>query len=180
MMRPVQTREEYLSLRNGGRQKEVLKAVRSGDVRQKNRLVQMNYSCLPNEDGSLKASKTMSTTVGMDIDHISPEEMQAVRDRILAKKDELGLLMLELSARGLGYHLVFKRRPELSQEDNLRWASNLLDVAYDEGAKDITRVFFTTSEEDLIFLEDEIFQIKSVECSVESQLKKKSCTRILC
>ena len=174
MMRPIQTREEYLSLRDGGQQKEVLKAVRSGDVRQKNRLVQMNYSCLPNEDGSLKASKRMSTTVGMDIDHISPEEMQAVRDRILAKKDELGLLMLELSARGAGYHLVFKRRPELSQEDNLRWAAGLLDVAYDEGAKDITRIFFTTSasEEDLIYLDDEVFKVESVECSVESQLKK--------
>ena len=163
MMRPIPTRAEYLSLRNGGRQKEVLKAVRSGDVRQKNRLVQMNYSCLPNEDGSLKASKKMSTTVGMDIDHISPEEMQAVRDRILAKKDELGLLMLELSARGLGYHLVFKRRPELSQEGNLRWASNLLDVAYDEGAKDITRVFFTTTEDDLIYLSDSLFEIEEVE-----------------
>ena len=170
MMRPIQTREEYLSLRNGGRQKEVLKAVRSGDVRQKNRLVQMNYSCLPNEDGSLKASKRMSTTVGMDIDHIEPSAMGDVKERILAKKDELGLLMLELSARGLGYHLVFKRRPELSPEENLRWAAGLLGVDYDEGAKDITRVFFSTtaSPEDLIYLDDEIFQIKSVECRVES------------
>ena len=163
MMRPIQTREEYLSLRNGGRQKEVLKAVRSGDVRQKNRLVQMNYSCLPNEDGSLKASKRMSTTVGMDIDHIEPSAMGDVKERILAKKDELGLLMLELSARGLGYHLVFKRRPELSQEDNLRWASDLLGVDYDEGAKDITRVFYTTSAspEDLLYLSDEIFEIET-------------------
>ena len=168
MMRPIQTREEYLSLRDGGQQKEVLKAVRSGDVRQKNRLVQMNYSCLPNEDGSLKASKTMSTTVGMDIDHISPEEMQTVRHRILAKKDELGLLMLELSARGAGYHLVFKRRPELSQEDNLRWASNLLGVEYDEGAKDITRVFYTTTVEDLIFLEDKIFKVEEVKEGVKT------------
>ena len=174
MMRPVLTREEYLSLRDGGQQKEVLKAVRSGDVRQKNRLVQMNYSCLPNEDGSLKASKKMSTTVGMDIDHIEASEMKQVKQTILQKKEELGLLMLELSARGAGYHLVFKRRPELSQEDNLRWASNLLGVDYDEGAKDITRVFFTTSasEEDLIYLDDEVFKVESVECSVESQLKK--------
>ena len=43
MMRPILTRAEYLSLRDGGQQKEVLKAVRNGDVRQKNRLVQMNY-----------------------------------------------------------------------------------------------------------------------------------------
>ena len=159
MMRPVLTREEYLALRGSSKQQAILKAVREGDEKQKHRLIQMNYSCLPNEDGTLKGSTRMSTTVGMDIDHIAPEEMQPLRERILQKKDELGLLMLETSARKAGYHLVFKRRPELSQEENLKWASELLEVAYDEGAKDITRVFFTTTadEENLLYLDDEIF-----------------------
>ena len=98
MMRPVHSREEYLALRNGGCQVEYMRRIRAG-----------NYSCLPNPDGTLKGSKTMSTTVGMDIDHLSPDEMPVVRERILNKKDELGLLMLEESARGGGYHLVFKR-----------------------------------------------------------------------
>ena len=156
-LRPIQNREAYLALRNGGEQQAIVAAVRSGDERLKSRLVQMNYSCLPNDDGSLKGSTRMSTTVGMDIDHIPDEAMQPLRERILAKKDELGLLMLEVSARKKGYHLVFRRHPELSQEDNLKWASGLLDVQYDEGAKDITRVFFTTTEQDLIYLDDEIF-----------------------
>ena len=159
MMRPVPTREEYLALRNGGEQQSIIKAVRSGDDSRKSRLVQMNYSCLPNDDGSLKGSTRMSTTVGMDIDHISREQMQPVMMRILSKKDELGLLLLEKSARGAGYHLVFKRKPELSQEENLRWASELLGVEFDKGAKDITRVFFTTTNEDLLFLEDGIFSL---------------------
>ena len=161
MMRPVLTREEYLALRGSEKQQEVIKLVRSGEDRQKNRLIQMNYSCLPNEDGTLKGSTLMSTTIGMDVDHIKAEEMQSVGERILEKKDELGLLMLELSARGKGYHLVFKRRPELTQEENLKWASDLLGVEYDKGAKDITRVFYTTtaSEEDLLFLDDELFTI---------------------
>ena len=120
MMRPVLTEAEYRSLRGSARQQEVLKAVHKGDVKAKQNLVQMNYSCLPNDDGTLKGSTRMSTTVGMDIDHIAQSELQAVRERILSMKDELGLLMLELSARGEGYHLVFRRRPELSQEENLR------------------------------------------------------------
>ena len=120
-------------------------------------LVQMNYSCLPNDDGTLKGSKRMSSTVGMDIDHLTAEEMPKVKECILQKKDELGLLMLEESARGGGYHLVFKRRPELSQEENLKWASDLLGVEFDKGAKDITRVFFTTTEKELGYLDDEIF-----------------------
>ena len=167
MMRPVLTKEEYLTLRNSEQQKAVLKAVREGDEKQKRRLMQMNYSCLPNEDGTLKGCTRMSTTVGMDIDHIEAAEMLPQKERILAKKEELGLLMLEESARGGGYHLVFKRRPELSQEENLKWASELLDVEYDDGAKDITRVFFTTTEEELIYLDDEIFEIKGSESGVK-------------
>ena len=159
MMRPVLTREEYLKLRGSQEQQATLAAVRQGDEKQKSRLVQMNYSCLPNPDGSLKGSKRMSTTVGMDIDHVPSEQMATLKERILGKKDELGLQMLEMSARKQGYHLVFKRRPELSQEANLRWASELLGVEYDDKAKDITRVFFTTTADDdeLLFLDDEIF-----------------------
>ena len=163
MMRPVLTREEYLELRNGGFQVENVARIRQGDEALKASLLQMNYSCLPNDDGTLKGSKRMSTTVGMDIDHIPWEQMREVKERVLAKKDELGLLMLEESARSYpqrgegGYHLAFKRRLELSQEENLKWASELLGVAYDDGAKDITRVFFTTTEKELIYLSDEIF-----------------------
>ena len=162
MMRPVRTREEYLALRGSQWQKSVLQAVRSGKEEQKTKLVQMNYSCLPNDDGTLKGSTRMSNTVGMDIDHITPEEMPKIRQKILSKKEELGLLMLEESARGSGYHLVFKRRADLDQEGNLKWASELLGVEYDKGAKDITRVFFTTTESELIFLDDEIFKASPI------------------
>ena len=169
MMRPVLTAAEYRNLRNTEKQKAIVNGVRKGDDKMKHRLLQCNYSCMPNADGTLKGSTQMTTTVGMDVDHIAKEQMQEVKERILAKKDELGLLMLELSARGEGYHLVFKRKEELSQEDNLRWASNLLGVEFDKGAKDITRVFFTTtaSTEDLIYLDDELFEQQSAEGATE-------------
>ena len=149
-MRPIQSREEYMKLRHSTRHE--------GDEELKRKLVQMNYSCLPNDDGSLKGSTRMSSTVGMDIDHVGADEMESLKEHILSKKDELGLLMLEVSARGEGYHLVFRRREELTQEENLKWASDLLGVKYDEGAKDITRVFYTTTGEELLFLDDEIFK----------------------
>ena len=170
-MRPIHSREEYLKERNTEMQRRTLKTVRESDPNQKSQLVQMNYSCLPNEDGSLKGSKTASKSVGMDIDFKAPCElseeeqktwlaecMAKVPEMVLAKKDELGLLMLERSATK-GYHLVFRRREGLSQEENLRWASDLLGVKFDDKAKDITRVFFTTTgdPEELIFLDDEIF-----------------------
>ena len=159
-MRPIHTREEYMQLRDSAEQKAKLAAVRSGNEALKRELVQFNYSCLPNDDGTLKGSKRMSTTVAMDIDHVPPEEMQPLCDRILSHKDELGLNMLEGSARGGGYHLVFTRRPELSQEANLEWAAQLLGVTHDKGAKDITRVFYTTTASELIYLDDKIFEIE--------------------
>ena len=170
-MRPIHNREEYLSRRNTDRQRQTLKTVREQDATKKNQLVQMNYSCLPNPDGSLKGSKTASRSVGMDIDFKAPKELSAeeqqtwlakqmagVPELVMSKRDELGLLMLERSATK-GYHLVFRRREDLSQEDNLRWASQLLGVKYDDKAKDITRVFFTTTgdADELLFLDDEIF-----------------------
>ena len=170
-MRPIHNREEYLRSRNTDRQRQTLKTVREKDATRKSLLTQMNYSCLPNADGSLKGSKSVSRSVGMDIDFKAPdglsaeeqevwmkERMAGVPGLVLAKRDELGLLMLERSATK-GYHLVFRRREDLTQEGNLRWASQLLGVEFDERAKDITRVFFTTTAdaEELLFLDDEIF-----------------------
>ena len=172
MMRPILTREEYLAQRDGGDQKPYLKRIRAGEEKLKNQLVQTNYSCLPNEDGSLKGSKRLSTTVGMDIDFVAPKDLSAEEQRawlsermaevpelVMSKKDELGLKMFEQSATK-GYHLVFARRPELSQEGNLKWAGELLGVKFDDNAKDITRVFFTTTSEQLIYLDDSIFEIE--------------------
>ncbi len=176
-MHPVLNREEYLRLRDSKDQQDILKTVRESDERQKNRLIQMNYSCLPNADGTLKGATRITSTIGMDIDHVPAEELEAIKERILEKKEELGLLMLELSARGAGYHLVFKRRTEMSQEENLTWASRLLGVEYDKGAKDITRVFFTTtaSKENLLFLDDAIFERTEVQCN---NVKIKQCNNV--
>jgi hypothetical protein len=181
-MHPIHTREEYLALRNGGEQQQTLAAIRNGNEALKHRLVQMNYSCLPNDDGTLKGSQRMSTTVGMDIDFVAPKELAAdeqqawLRERmaglpelVLSKKDELGLQMFEHSATK-GYHLAFRRRPELSQEGNLKWASDLLGVAYDSQAKDITRVFFTTTEAELLYLDDAIFEIAEAPSALSSRL----------
>lgn len=167
--RPIVSRQEYLRLRNTSAQQANLRMARQGSRGAKMRLVQMNYSCLPNADGTLKGATTPSNTVGMDVDFdpASPHYerlMAEAPQTILAKKDELGLLMLERSVTK-GYHLVFRRRKELSNEANLQWASDLLGVAFDKGAKDLTRVFFTTSASpsDLLFLHDDLFAMGACE-----------------
>ncbi len=157
IMRPVKDETEYRLLRDAERN-------RTAD---KHHMVQMNYSCLPNADGALKGSTRMSRSVGMDIDFDpkAPDyeaKMARVPELVMGKKEELGLLMLERSANK-GYHIVFRRRPGLSQEDNLKWASGLLGVEYDKGAKDITRVFFTPPTDRLLYLDKELFDNREAE-----------------
>lgn len=151
IMRPVADEKEYRQLRDSERNKHA----------DKHHMVQMNYSCLPNADGTLKGSTRISKSVGMDIDFDPKaadyeEKMASVPNLVMSKKEELGLLMMERSA-GKGYHIAFRRKAGMSQEENLRWASQLLGVEYDKGAKDITRVFFTPPCEKLLFVDKELF-----------------------
>ena len=164
LMRPVKDETEYSLLRDAERN-------RTAD---KHHMVQMNYSCLPNENGALKGATRLSRSVGMDIDFDpkAPDyeaKMAQVPELVMGKKEELGLLMLERSANK-GFHIVFRRRPGLSQEENLKWASRLLGVEYDKGAKDITRVFFTPPTDRLLYLDKELFD--NGEAEVTEELKQ--------
>ena len=188
MMRPVQSKEEYLKLRDSYRQKWLVSEIRKGKKdgskskeeidKMKRQLIQFNYSCIPGEDGHLKGVKTPSMSFGMDID-FDPEDpdyekkMAEVPRVVMEKKDELGLLMMERSV-GKGYHLVCKRtifdgiaegKILENQEMNLRRTSEIIGCAFDKGAKDITRVFFgtTASEEDLLFLDEGLFEAEKAE-----------------
>ena len=175
MMEAVGTEEAYRRYRDSQAQQRWVETIRhpkpETDVSAaKRKLVQFNYSCLPTEDGCLKGAKRLSKSVGMDIDHLSVDEVNLVAATAIEKKDELGLLMLERSARGGGLHVVFRRHPEMDQEANLRWASDLLGVEYDAGAKDITRVFFATTSEDLLYLHEDLFD--NTECGASEAVDK--------
>ena len=182
----IESEAEYRNLRNSAENLSVLKETRLaheayrlalfegvGELevkrlkdeydKKKSRLLQVNYSCIPSPDGHLKGSTRQSPWVGMDVDFdpADPDfekKMTEAPARILAMKEKLGLGLLERSV-GKGYHVVFRRHAEMSQEDNLRWASELIGCMFDQRAKDITRVFFTTSAfaDDLLYLSPQLF-----------------------
>lgn len=168
LMRPVADEKEYRQLRDSERNKHA----------DKHHMVQMNYSCLPNENGALKGATRLSRSVGMDIDFDPKaadyeEKMVSVPNLVMSKKEELGLLMMERSA-GKGYHIAFRRKAGMSQEENLRWASQLLGVEYDKGAKDITRVFFTPPCEKLLFVDKELFDNSEMVNTEVAPVKEKN------
>ena len=188
ILRPVRSKEEYLKLRDSDRQKwlvsEIRRGLKDGSMNKeeiaklKRQLLQFNYSCIPGEDGHLKGVKTPSMTFGMDID-FDPEDpdyekkMAEVPQRVMEKKDEIKPKMLERSP-GKGYHLVCMRtildgiaegRILENQEMNLKRVSEILQIPFDQNARDCTRIFYATtaSEEDLIFLDEGLFEAEKAE-----------------
>ncbi len=180
---PVKNRTEYMALRDAAFNKQCAEKARNGvtfttksgeQKSYKTLLEQFNYSCYPNEDGTLKGTTKPADSVGMDIDLHVPEQLPEgitqekwiqdeilnISKNILDKKDEIGLLLCERSATK-GLHIVFRRDVSLDQEGNLRRVSDVLGVPYDEGAKDITRVFFTPTSKDILFIDEKLFERKA-------------------
>ena len=179
-MRPVNSFAEFAKIRNTRENRRYTKAAREGNPEAKRRMVQMCYSCLPNDDGSLRGTKRVSNSVGMDVDFDKgmpkekfDEAFKLMKESILEMADKLGLLMLERSATK-GLHLVFERHPEMTQEENLEWAQKMLGVEFDKGAKDITRVFFspTADPKDLFFCKDELFTGNDKEVKLTKENEK--------
>ena len=171
---PVNSREEFLAIRNHSLNLANLSLARKGNKSAKGRLAQFNYSLMTpscpagilprngEEEVSngfpLKNAHGVGNSVGMDVDHI--EDVKPVIERISEQKDRIGLLMMERSASGNGLHIVFRRNYALNQEENIKSVADVIGVEPDMGAKDITRVFFASSgsETDLLFLDDELFE----------------------
>ena len=167
---PITKKSEYMALRDSAFNKECVEMARKGDKRAKAMLEQFNYSCYPNEDGTLKGTTKPADSVGMDIDLHVPEQLPEgvtqekwiqdeilnISKNILDKKEEIGLLMCERSATK-GLHIVFRRDVSLDQEGNLRRVSDVLGVPFDEAAKDITRVFFTPTSADILYIAEGLF-----------------------
>ena len=176
---PILKKSEYYRLRDVDFNRQCVEKARKGEMltsrngEQKNYktlLEQFNYSCYPNEDGTLKGTTKPADSVGMDIDLCVPEQLPEgvtkekwiqdeilnISKNILDKKEEIGLLLCERSATK-GLHIVFRRDVSLDQEGNLKRVSDVLGVPFDEAAKDITRVFFTPTSADILYIAEGLF-----------------------
>lgn len=176
-LQQIPGREELSTLLDTKKQREIVAATR-GDVltnEQKNitkrGLEEIAINCLPNPDGTLKGSRRLSNKVGADLDDVPESQAAEVEKRIMQRKDEVGLLGLQRSARrklneagewSVGYHIICKRVPELTQEQNILRIADILEVEPDMAAKDITRVFFCGPTDDFIYLDDRIFETYEV------------------
>ena len=75
--------------------------------------MQFAYNIGVLQSSALAGCKSIGSFFFHDVDCYDAAQSEAMAQQILAKKDEIGLMMLEKSASG-GYHLVCKREPGTS------------------------------------------------------------------
>lgn len=154
----IKNRAEYIALRNSAENLRNLKKAREGDAEAKRKLLQICYNLGADRNGfALKDCKSQGSFFGLDID-CNADEAEQIKESIMSKKTEIGLMMLERTVNN-GFHLVCRRIQGTTILENQVRVANMLHVEMDTNAKDLHRVFFTTSGEDtdLIYLDDELF-----------------------
>ena len=171
----VKNREDFLSLRNTKENLDNLAKARKGDEKAKAQLVQFAYNLGVLQSSALAGCKSIGSYFFHDVDCYDAEQSAAMAQQILAKKDEIGLMMLEKSANG-GYHLVCKRQPGYTILENQVRISTILQIEMDTNTHDLQRVVFSTSgdAEDLLYLDDELFSetMTAEECEEEYAILK--------
>ncbi|ADE82275.1 hypothetical protein PRMUPPPA20_04780 [Xylanibacter ruminicola] len=173
----VKNREDFLALRNTKENLENLAKARKGDEKAKAQLVQFAYNIGVLKSSALAGCKSIGSYFFHDVDCYDAEQSAAIAKQILAKKDEIGLMMLEKSASG-GYHLVCKRQPGTTLLENQVRIATILQIEMDTNVHDLQRVVYSTSgdEKDLLYLDDELFgePMTVEECEAEyARLKER-------
>ena len=164
MARPVTSREEYVALRNTPENAKCFYDARGGQQAAKLKQVQFNYNdLLP--DGVLKGCCHPASTFAHDIDCQSAEQQAVIKQRILEKKDEIGLLELSGSAN-FGLHAVCRREKGKTILESQVKVSLVTQTEMDTNTHDQARVMFTgpATEDNLFYLDDAIFEeVMSIE-----------------
>ena len=156
--RPVTNREEYVALRNAPENAKNFYDARAGNETAKGQQIQFCYNdLLP--DGVVKGCCHPSSTFAHDIDCGNEQEQVIIKDELLRKKDEIGLLELSGSARW-GLHAVCRRQAERTIRECQYALSMATHTEYDTNARGLARVMFTgpATPDNLFYLDDAIFE----------------------
>ena len=136
-----------------------------------------NYEELPNKKEVVgrwrqKAGVCLNGLCVMDLDHVVKTfDGQAAKEywqQIIAHLDlkEIGILMAFVSPSGDGLKIVFKARLEWGNIiDNIQEMAEFLGVSeyIDKKCRDGSRGHFLTTEQDLLYIDEEIFEYENKE-----------------
>lgn len=102
----------------------------------------------------------------LDIDHVE-RPFQLWNDKIVARRDELGIMFAGMTASQHGLRLVAKCRPEFrTLAECQKWLADQIGVEYDSVCKDFARCSFVVTGEYTYFFDARIFTDEPAEGTV--------------
>ena len=116
-----------------------------------------------------QAATRLTGLVVMDIDHVESEELRVKSEEFAAaefrqRAVQLGILLIYITPSGHGLKIVFKARTEWGNLiDNQHQMAKVLGVEVDEACKDASRMSFICKEDDILFIDKELFTYENKE-----------------
>jgi hypothetical protein len=112
-----------------------------------------------------QAATRLTGLVVMDVDHV--EDPKGVFENEIMKEcknENNGILLVYVTPSGHGLKIVFKADPAKGNLiDNQHAMAKVLGVEVDESCKDASRMSFICKEEDILFIEKELFTYENKE-----------------
>ena len=170
---PVDEAQFYALVRGSKWSETIDKFRETGDQSLKRKLpafiFQATFDETASKSGKVGAWRKQSATrltglVVMDIDHV--ENPQEIIDEWMGNFDlqKLGILFIYITPSGHGIKVVFIARLEWGNLiDNQHRMAELLGVEVDESCKDASRMSFICKEEDIAYLDKDLFTYENKE-----------------
>jgi len=172
---PVDEQMFYQVVRNPENKALIDGFRQTGDANLKKKLpafiFQATFDETTSKSGKLGAWRKQAATrltglVVLDIDHVdNPQEVYESWSKVYGSKfNDLGILLVYVTPSGKGLKVVFKARTEWGNlADNQIEMAKLLGVEADESGKDASRMAFVCKEEDIQFINQELFTYENKE-----------------
>ena len=109
-----------------------------------------------------QAATRLTGLVVMDIDHIE-KPREVFEGWGIAELRNHGVLLVYITPSGKGLKVVFKANVEYNLIDNQHQMAKVLGVEVDEACKDASRMSFICKEDDILFIDKELFTYENKE-----------------
>ena len=109
-----------------------------------------------------QAATRLTGLVVMDIDHIE-KPCEVFEGWGITELRNHGVLLVYITPSGKGLKVVFKANVEYNLIDNQHAMAKVLGVEVDEACKDASRMSFICKEEDILFIDKELFTYENKE-----------------
>ena len=169
---PVDEAQFYALVRATKWKENIDKYRETGDASLKRKLPAFIFQAMFDETASAKgkvgrwrkqAATRLTGLVVMDIDHVDNPQEKFIEWKTL-DFGKLGILLVYITPSGHGLKIIFKADASKGNLiDNQHAMAKVLGVEVDESCKDASRMSFICKEEDILYIDNELFTYENKE-----------------